>query len=533
MQEERKKQDPNVTVLISEGYLTIDELEDVWDSLSFDEKLRKISMLGEHRGEGIKRLIDIAKGRAIVPPDSPDQEVIERLKRLRVGEKAVLFVDAIKDTDLVNFVSVMREDGKTEFFLHFSGDRILVDPDKMVTALTIHLGGEIYTREVKRTVIDHFYGSSLPVNEERVDPYHLLPVKNGVLDLESLELRSYGTCEYYFTRRTNIEVDKDILAQINDGSYEIEKNMIYQLWRPHFDLENWSRFLSVCGTFLAPFPTKTIAYVVGETDAGKTSCINAVVKPIEEKIARISPYMLISYSFGKEDLLGRWANVYTENPARALKNVEVLNMLAGESEKYDVARKHREFWRYRALKTQLYGMNDIMPIKQWDAESIDAFANRLVMIDIKKPENFVIVRNIVDQVPALEGLYFMLYGRKVLENNNYEIVAKQSRDEIKEILYERTWMLRKFKEDCLADAIGSRVKDGEAYKVYLEWARENGITRPFSKRQFFDEMSRMYSRVAGHTKEKYFVNVEFTAYGKELLSKRGARQSKEESLDIK
>jgi len=36
-----------------------------------------------------------------------------------------------------------------------------------------------------------------------------------------------------------------------------------------------------------------------------------------------------------------------------------------------------------------------------------------------------------------------------------------------------------------------------------------------------------------HTQKKYFVNVEFTAYGKELLSKRGARQSKEESLDIK
>jgi hypothetical protein len=175
-------------------------------------------------------------------------------------------------------------------------------------------------------------------------------------------------------------------------------------------------------------------------------------------------------------------------------------------------------------------MNGIPPIKRWDPETIDAFANRLVIIDMIKPEGFKIVRNIVDQIPKEEGIYFLLYSRRVLENNNYEIVAKQDKELIKQILHERTWMLRKFKEDCLADQIGSRLKDGEVYEVYLEWARENGITRPFRKSEFFNEMSRMYSRVEGHAREKYFLNLEFTAYGKELLSRRRAKESKGESL---
>lgn len=499
--------------------------EGEWERFSWHEKMDKLSKLANHQGQGIEDLIDIASEDNSSIEEAREKggypEAIRALKKLNVGERAQIFREALMRCDLVDFIVIQRLDRKPELLCRFKGERIVFDPERPVKCIMSYLCPQIYSREVKNVLLDYLEASAETVDDEMVDPYHILPLRNGILDLNSLELRKYSESTYYFRGFEDVSVDPDVLARIIDGSYEIESNTIYKLWRNHFDQINWMRLTHVIGTWLSPFPLKVIAFLTGPPNCGKTSLVNASASPIEGRVARIPLSQIQSYTFALEGLIGKWIEIYTEKGATALRNVAVLNMLSGETERFDVARKNKPYARWRALKCQLYGMNDIPPIEKWDPETIDALLSRLVIIDMVIPEGFVPMPNIVNEIEKEEALYFLLYYRRLLELNNWRIEGKQDEDELRMILHERTWMLRKFAEDCLVEKQGDMLDLRIAYDVYLAWCRENYIVRPMGRNTFYDEMASRYTRTKGHARKWYFRDVNLSQHGRELIGEKG------------
>ncbi|BBE42423.1 hypothetical protein [Conexivisphaera calida] len=425
-------------------------------------------------------------------------------ERWRAAQVASYVADALVGAAHVRFVKICT-DKKCELYA-VDGAR-LVDADIVIEEALAAPGVREYQSVHLPTIVRRDLSrAARALSAEDPNPPWALNTLAGVLDLRTLELRPHGGGGGqgpYFTYVAPVRPDPVVIKAIVDGAYDITGNAVYRLWRGHFDDENWRYFVSSVGTWLSPRNHRHLAFLVGDTKIGKTSLLSALCAPIEPIVSHADLGEMMGYTFGKESLLGRRIVVQDENAASVLRDLARLNKIFGERGKIEVYRKGREPLPMPALRAAMFSMNDMPLIKEMRGSTLAAFLDRLSIIQMRAPEGFEPKPELVDAVTPEEALYFLLWARRELEKNGWQI-EKRGEEELRGLVFEKSWVLSGFWSDCVEES--GEVRAGDLYTAYQRWAQRHGVAA-VGRNAFYDLVAQKAARVLDRDKSLKFVGV--------------------------
>jgi phage/plasmid-associated DNA primase len=290
---------------------------------------------------------------------------------------------------------------------------------------------------------------------------------------------------------------RSLVESVRRGDYVVEGNLVYRLWRGHFEGSEWEYFVDAVGTFLAPHRFRLVALLVGERGCGKSSLLAAVTKAIDPLVGKVPLSQLAGESrFAAQPLIGKWVNMYSEQLRPTLRNLETVNNLVGESDWVFVDRKHKPAVWIRSLKSMVFAGNAIPVVTSWSEGVMDAFLDRLSIIFVRRPEGFKPEKGVVEKVPRSESLAFLLWCRWQLEQRGWE-VRRRDEEELLDLLMEAQSPVLQFLEERCVREEGARVEKKALYEAYLTWLREKGITKVPSRGDFYAQV-----RLAGFQEGK-------------------------------
>jgi phage/plasmid-associated DNA primase len=337
--------------------------------------------------------------------------------------------------------------------------------------------------------------TKLSTTWDRVDPWDKLNLRSGILDLRTLKLTA--SQEYYFRYwPLPVSITQEEIDEIRRGSYDIRENEFYKTFRPNFDEENWGYLEDTIGCILAPFSLKHIAIIKGGTDAGKSTLLDNLTRPISPIVGRVSLRAITlfggNYPFGLEGLIGKQLNVYMEKGARILRNIDVINNLVGGKDWIEVHRKRQPPTVIRSLKTMIFAMNDLPVIQEYGGGDMEAFLNRLSIITMTRPEGLEPKPDL--SVDPKETFAFMLWCRCRLEERDWKI-RKMDEEKMLELLMEASNPVLQFLEgDWVITDPSAKVEGMKLYEAYVAWCRERGI-KPVGREEFYSIVaSKFYKR---------------------------------------
>jgi phage/plasmid-associated DNA primase len=396
---------------------------------------------------------------------------IEDFQKARTEVKASVIYNLI---DYVfDVVRILPEEPSETSATYIAHRNVLYEPEEVINPIVGFLIAKASSRrnlvqEVKQAT----YSTGKTIYWWQIDPWDMLNLYNGVLDLRELKLKESSS--YYFRYRLSIKISDKELDEIKSDSYEIEKNEVYRLWRKHFDDENWEYFVHSAGTWLRPERSKHIGFLIGPTNSGKSTLLYALTKPIQPIVAYVDLRSLTSYQFGKEGLIGKQIIVRSEKGENVLRNISVINEIMGERDYIPVHRKHKPPITIRSLKSMMVAMNDPPVVLEYGGGEFEAFIRRLSLIYIKPPDDFKPISNL--EVDPKEAFIFLLWARRQLEKNNW-VIKRKSDEEIMEILIRETNPVLKFLEESehVEKDPSGRVKGKDLYDAYVKWSVEKGF----------------------------------------------------------
>ncbi|PMP95931.1 MAG: hypothetical protein C0167_02730 [Nitrososphaera sp.] len=396
---------------------------------------------------------------------------------------------------LINFIALKGEEGGLELYI-VDGAQLLPAESYIAKMANVEQLWGVTTVTVTNNLTKYLLGMAQKMNWRDVNPPDRINTLAGVLDLHDLSLTPARDAGVYFTYIMRVQPEPEVLAKIRAGQYNVEENQVYKLWRDHFDDENWWYFVSSVGTWLYPKRFRHLAWLVGARGTGKSSLLGALTRPIEPIVARTSLDSLLSYTFGMQGLIGKEIIVQNERAVGILRNIDALNRVFGESDYIEIKRKHRDPVSIPSMRSAMFSMNDLPLLGEKHGSTLDAFLDRLSIIEMGAPEDFSPKRGIVDEVRNEEALYFLLWARQRLEENG-EVIEKRSEDELRGMVFEGSWLLAEFWRSCIEEVSGERIGGQEAYEAYLRWAKGK-LVQPVGRSAFYDLMAQRVMRITSH-----------------------------------
>jgi hypothetical protein len=322
-----------------------------------------------------------------------------------------------------------------------------------------------------------------------LNPWDKIRLRDGVLDLESLEL--LDKTSYYFTYRLDVSLAREELKEIKDGGYKVEDNPVYRSWRTFFEDVDWEYLVDSLGAWLAPFRFKLVAFLIGPRNAGKSTLLMNLTKPIDPLVARASLRSIIGYQFGLQPLIGKHLLVHSERGDVVLKNLDIINNLVGESDYIPVERKHLPAVTIRSLKAAMFSMNDPPILWEHGGETLAAFLERLNIIFMRAPQGFKPVKDY--RVDPKEAFKFLLRCRVQLESRGWEVRKRGFEEKLDYLAKMANTALRFLESEYIAQDPYGRVKGVELYETYVKWCKEQGLA-PMGRNTFYVAVATKYTK---------------------------------------
>jgi len=437
------------------------------------------------------------------PEAATEDSVWEAWKELTVPQRVALFLRYLKWCGF-RFVIVRADEGEEgNIYVMDRGVRVNFGEVFRVLSNVSAVAGvnENFRREVVgtgRSVLPSM-GVADVVKVSELNPPRYLPLRNGVLDLERLELLSYEEAHAYFTTRLDVEIDGETLRAIREGRYNAMGNDVLRRFRMRFcyheeddggrsrlNCRELAYFISSVGTWLSPIRLKHLAFLIGPSGMGKTTLLNVLTKPIADFVATTQVERL-SGEFGFEDLIGKRVLVSSERTATVIKDVETLNLIFGKEAAITAHRKFRSGVKIPSLNAGMLAMNDPPQIESAKGETLSALYSRLSIIRMEG-EDRENVEGIEEEISPRAALEFLIWARACLERRGWRVL-RRSEEEMREYMEREAWPLSGFWRDCIEVATNETTKGRLLYTVYTAWARENRLGSVMGSQTFYEKLS--------------------------------------------
>jgi len=186
------------------------------------------------------------------------------------------------------------------------------------------------------------------IDRDAFNAGHFLNVKNGLLDLDTLELKPH-TPDYLSTAQINVTYDENAKAP------RIQK-FLREVARP----EDVALIEELIGWLLWPdYNIHAAVMLLGPGRNGKGTLLRLITAFLGPKsIANVTLQDLVADRFAKADLYGRLANIGGDLPARDLSDTAAFRNLTGGDDNR-AQEKYRAAFNFRNKAKMLFSANQL------------------------------------------------------------------------------------------------------------------------------------------------------------------------------
>jgi putative DNA primase/helicase len=326
----------------------------------------------------------------------------------------------------------------------------------------LRLGEDFRTNRVNE-VIDFVRASSFRDRSE--EPPQLIPLLNGVLDIETMELKPHSP-EYLFFNLLPVEYNPTAKCPA------VEK-FLGEVAGCREDVDILLEVVAFC-LYREYFIAKALM-LVGEGCNGKSTFLNLVKTFLgKENVAGRSLQDLEENRFAKADLNHKLANIYADLPDRALWRTGTFKMLTGR-DLIAAERKFQQSFIFENYAKLLFSANKV-PEAYDDS---DAFFRRWIIVVF--PNQFVndkadphILKKLTTP-EELSGLLNLVIPalKRLLERGQFSY--SKTTEEIREDYIRKSSPIGAFVMDCLAVDSDAFIPKQELFNVFAEYCRVRKI----------------------------------------------------------
>jgi len=320
-----------------------------------------------------------------------------------------------------------------------------------------------YRKNRASEVIDYIKASTYV--RRREEPPNLIPLKNGVLDLETMELKPHSP-EYMFFNKLPVKYDPDATCPNIDKFHR-------EITGSEEDVQLLEEVIGFC-LYRDYFIAKALMLVGGGAN-GKSTWLNLVKTFLGlENVSSRSLQELEENRFAKADLHHKLANIYADLPDRALRRTGTFKMLTGR-DPITAERKFQNSFQFVNYAKLLFSANKVPEAY----DDTDAFFRRWIIIVF--PNQFVgddADPNILERLTTEEELSGLLNKalkalKRLLERGQFSY--SKTTEEIKEDYIRKSSPIAAFVMDCLEVDSDAFIVKKELFQTFAEYCRIRSI----------------------------------------------------------
>jgi len=327
-------------------------------------------------------------------------------------------------------------------------------------------------------VIEHIKRSTLHHRSEFDRDIYIINVKNGLLDIRTLELRPH---------------DPDYLSVIQ---LPVE-------WNPKAQCPRWDQFIReivdeedarVLQEFAGYLLLRDCRFqkalmLVGSGANGKSTFLNIIIKVLgRHNCAFRSLQELTTNRFAPADLYGKLANIYDDLPPETLTNTGIFKILVTGGE-IQAEKKFKHPFKFRNFAKLVFSANKVPST----SDSSKAFFRRWIIINF--PNEFTgdkcdpFLEEKLSQPECLSYvLRWMVEGlRRLLEQGRFSY--EDDIDTIEDKYLRAANPAYAFFQDCVIEDEEGFVSKDELYRAFVDYCKANKLPA-VSKRTFGDHVKR-------------------------------------------
>ncbi len=337
------------------------------------------------------------------------------------------------------------------------------------------LGEVIIRRECKKRLQDEYrknragevidYIKASTYTKRREEPPSLLPLNNGVLNINTMELKPH-TPEYMFFNKLPVNYDPEVdCSEIKKFHKEITND--------EQDVTVLEETVGYC-LYRGCLIHKALM-VVGGGANGKSTWLGLVrVFLGSQNVSGRSLFELEEVRFARADLFGKYANIYADLPDRALQRTGMFKMLTG-GDQLAAEKKFRDSFHFVNYAKLLFSANKVPEAM----DDTDAFFRRWIIItfpnvfngdncDPKKLEK-------ITTEQELSGLLNLALAalKRLLNNGGFSHM--KTTDEIREDYIRKSSPIASFVLDCLEVDTDAFIEKKELFNIFAAYCRARGI----------------------------------------------------------
>jgi len=407
---------------------------------------------------------------------SSDEEETSLLKKMMLsGKYATRFFDkdghflsALMSENIRQIYHIITLRDNEEIFI-YNEDEGIWEPHGEISlhAIIKKIMGETYSKRLADRVIADIKASTLTDRRIFNMPLKLLPVKNGILDIEKRTLIPYSH-KYHFTSKLPITYDpnaecpkflkflKQILPNENDRKI-IQELFGYLLLRD--------------------YPYQVAFMFVGEGWNGKSTLINMMKRFLgPHNVSSVDLQSLDNDRFASSQLYQKYANLRADISGTALQKTGTFKMLTG-GDLITAEKKFKNPFQFVNFAKLIFSANKI----PYTNDDSIAFYRRWIIIKFNqqfKPELGNCDPKILDKITMPEELSgilnWALEGLERLQKQGH-FSYKLKDEEIKDEYLRKASSLYAFIRDCVREEPGWNTPKDEFYRAYVKYCREHKL----------------------------------------------------------
>lgn len=314
-----------------------------------------------------------------------------------------------------------------------------------------------------------------PLNEfMKFNDLELVNLKNGVLDLTTMELRPHSP-EYLFLWQLPVEYRPE-------ADCPRIKKFVSEIVRE----QDVDTLLKLSAYVLMPGqPFKIAFYLYGGRDNGKSTFLNLLARFFgKENIASVPLQEIERNRFAGHELVDKLVNLSSETPGEQLDELKVFKRITGGDPIF-VEKKFKDGYSVYVRCKLIFAGNRLPQVTHLDEATI----SRWILIEF--PFKFKKNPKLLDELTTedeLSGFFNLLlnYYKKLKEEGFESVDVEESR---------RVWLrlsnpLQAFVHEKVEATFESEVEKDAIWEAFYEWCNRHNIPFPYKgsggKARFFE-----------------------------------------------
>ncbi|MDO8508196.1 MAG: phage/plasmid primase, P4 family [Nanoarchaeota archaeon] len=358
-------------------------------------------------------------------------------------------------------------------------------------------------------VFGHIKRRTYIKREEFVEPLDKICLKNGILNINTLEVSAFTPDIIFLNKITpafNKEADCPKFKKFLDEVL-IKRENWKNLNTDKTDLLTMQEFYGYLLYKKVEFNRAVMLY--GEGENGKSTKINVVKKFLGEKnVSNVPIQKLETNNFAVASLHGKLANLHSDLPKTALRETSRFKQITG-GDSIDAEKKFRDNFSFLPYAKMMFAANTL-PASYDDSK---AFWRRWLIF--KFPNSFSessddTNKNLLGDLTTEEELSGILNWaieglKRLLKNKKFTI--NKSTNEVREEYIRKSDSIGAFILDIVEEVPGSFILKRDLYEVYAQYCRGRAydmVTENTFHKRFYQKVNvrEYHPKVKGEKKQK-------------------------------